>query len=114
MLLALLEDLQNSGRVFLYGLTDGGPAGLIYGYISCWFGYFTVVASLAELASMYVHNLKLQNINNTVRAPTAGGQYHWVYLLSPPSWRNFLSYMTGMPPSGSLFQCISLIYTLVS
>ncbi|KAI4261391.1 MAG: hypothetical protein L6R42_003407 [Xanthoria sp. 1 TBL-2021] len=28
-------------------------------------------------------------------APTAGGQYHWVYLLSPPAWRNFLSYLTG-------------------
>ncbi|KAL8758371.1 MAG: hypothetical protein Q9199_001546 [Rusavskia elegans] len=66
--------------VFVYGLTDGGPAGLVYGYLFCWFGYFTVVASLAELASM---------------APTAGGQYHWVYLLSPPAWRNFLSYLTG-------------------
>ena len=41
-----------TGRVFVYGLTNGGPAGLIYGYLFCWFGYFTVVASLAELASM--------------------------------------------------------------
>src|SRR5690349_14354021 len=39
---------------FIYGLTDGGPAGLIYGYLFCWFGYFMVVASLAEMVSMYV------------------------------------------------------------
>ena len=36
----------------MYGLTDGGPAGLIYGYLFCWLGYFTVVASMAELVSM--------------------------------------------------------------
>lgn len=28
-------------------------------------------------------------------APTAGGQYHWVHMLSPKSTRNFLSYITG-------------------
>ncbi len=38
--------------VFVYGLTDGGPAGLIYGYLFCWLGYFAVVASLAEMVSM--------------------------------------------------------------
>ena len=40
--------------VFVYGLTDGGPAGLVYGYLFCWVGYFTVVASLAEMVSMFV------------------------------------------------------------
>lgn len=39
--------------VFVYGLTDGGPAGLVYGYLFCWLGYFAVVASLAEMVSMY-------------------------------------------------------------
>lgn len=38
--------------VFVYGLTDGGPAGLVYGYLFCWAGYFAVVASLAEMVSM--------------------------------------------------------------
>jgi choline transport protein len=38
--------------VFVYGLTDGGPAGLVYGFLFCWVGYFTVVASLAEMVSM--------------------------------------------------------------
>jgi choline transport protein len=38
--------------VFIYGLEDGGPAGLVYGYLLCWFGYFTVVASMAEMISL--------------------------------------------------------------
>lgn len=29
------------------------------------------------------------------RAPTAGGQYHWIYLLAPDSSKKFLSYVTG-------------------
>lgn len=29
------------------------------------------------------------------RAPTAGGQYHWVCMLAPRSIRNFVSYLTG-------------------
>ena len=49
-----LLDLGTDGAysVFVYGLTDGGPGGLVYGYIFCWLGYFAVVASLAELVSM--------------------------------------------------------------
>jgi len=38
--------------VFVYGLEDGGPAGLVYGFLLCWFGYFTVVASMAEMISL--------------------------------------------------------------
>lgn len=45
--------------IFNVGLQDGGPAGLIYGFLFCWIGYTAVVASLAELVSMI---------------PTSGGQ----------------------------------------
>jgi len=38
--------------VFVYGLTDGGPAGLVYGYLFCWVGYLAVAASLGEMLSM--------------------------------------------------------------
>jgi hypothetical protein len=38
--------------VFLYGFQNGGPAGLIYGYLFCWAGTLATVASLAEMASM--------------------------------------------------------------
>ncbi|KAE9362924.1 amino acid transporter [Stipitochalara longipes BDJ] len=66
--------------VFLYGFENGGPAGLIYGYLFCWVGTLAAMASLAEMASMM---------------PLAGGQYHWVSILAPPSSAKFLSYITG-------------------
>lgn len=28
--------------------------------------------------------------------PTAGGQYHWAAMLSPPRWRAVISWTTGM------------------
>jgi hypothetical protein len=33
------------------------------------------------------------------RAPTAGGQYHWISELSPRKYQKKLSYITGMPPA---------------
>lgn len=44
------------------GLVNGGLAGLFWGYIWTFIGFFSIVMSLAEMASM---------------APTSGGQYHW-------------------------------------
>jgi kynureninase len=35
-----------------YGLTDGGPGGMIYTYIGGIAGFSTVVLSMAEMASM--------------------------------------------------------------
>ncbi|KAL2424571.1 Choline transport protein [Exophiala dermatitidis] len=78
--------------VFVYGLTDGGLAGLIYGYLFCWVGYLAVVASLAEMVSM---------------APTAGGQYHWTFLFAPQSCRNFLSFITGWQSVLSWQACLA-------
>ena len=39
--------------VFTYGLSNGGPAGLVYGYIFCFIGTLAVVASLAELMARW-------------------------------------------------------------
>ncbi|TKA63262.1 hypothetical protein B0A55_09621 [Friedmanniomyces simplex] len=44
-------------------ITNGGTAGLFWGFIIVAIGYALVYASLAEMSSM---------------APTSGGQYHWV------------------------------------
>ncbi|KAL9628228.1 MAG: hypothetical protein Q9164_007354, partial [Protoblastenia rupestris] len=63
-----------------YALVNGGPVGLLYGFIFCFAGSMATCASLAELVSM---------------APTSGGQYHWVAILAPPQYRNFLSWITG-------------------
>ncbi|KAI1391129.1 putative GABA permease [Hypoxylon trugodes] len=61
-------------------LLNGGPAGVIWGYLIVWVGTLSTFTVLSELASM---------------APTAGGQYHWVAMLAPDSSRRFLSYITG-------------------
>ncbi|KAI9660069.1 MAG: hypothetical protein M1821_001421 [Bathelium mastoideum] len=65
---------------FSLGLQNGGPAGLLYGFLIAWAGTLSVFISMGELSSM---------------VPTAGGQYHWVNILSPRSTRKFLSYVTG-------------------
>lgn len=90
-------------RLLSAGLTDGGTAGLIWGFVGVSIGFTLVYASIAEMASMYVgvyttkekqkyHVLELTDEN---RAPTAGGQYHWVSEFAPRTGQKFLSYITG-------------------
>ncbi|KAJ5669389.1 hypothetical protein N7462_010459 [Penicillium macrosclerotiorum] len=62
------------------GLTDGGTAGLLWGFLGVCLGFTLVYASIAEMASM---------------APTAGGQYHWVSEFAPRISQKYLSYITG-------------------
>ena len=38
--------------VFQAGLANGGPSGLVYGYIFEWLGVVSQVLGMAELASM--------------------------------------------------------------
>ncbi|KAF2277833.1 amino acid transporter [Westerdykella ornata] len=64
----------------VFSLSNGGTAGLIWGYLIVMVGFGFVVASLAEMASM---------------APTSGGQYHWVSEFAPPTCQKFLSYLVG-------------------
>ena len=64
----------------LFGLLNGGKAGLVWGYLFCWAGYCLVFASVAEMASI---------------SPTSGGQYHWVSEFAPRSCQRFLSWLVG-------------------
>ncbi|KAI1337249.1 amino acid/polyamine transporter I [Xylariaceae sp. FL0016] len=66
--------------LFLSGLQNGGPSGILYGFILVWIGTISVFTTLSELASM---------------APTSGGQYHWVSMMAPPAYRRFLGFVTG-------------------
>lgn len=77
---ALLATWEVALGVISTGLFNGGPAGIIYGYIFVWVGNISVFASLYELLSL---------------APTSGGQYHWVAMLAPSWCSKFLSYLTG-------------------
>ncbi|GAB7354834.1 hypothetical protein MBLNU459_g5215t1 [Dothideomycetes sp. NU459] len=64
----------------VFSLTNGGPAGAIWMYLVCCIGLLLSTISLAEMASM---------------APSAGGQYHWISELAPPSTQKILSYIIG-------------------
>lgn len=48
---------------------------------------------------------------NSSRAPTAGGQYHWVSEFAPPRHQKFLSYIVGTGDPYSRFIMKSLIRT---
>ena len=76
----ILVTWDGSLLLFTTGLTNGGSAGLVCGYLLVWIESIAVFTTMAELASM---------------APTAGGQYHWVWMLASPPCRKFLSYIMG-------------------
>ncbi|EDN92338.1 hypothetical protein SS1G_08201 [Sclerotinia sclerotiorum 1980 UF-70] len=63
-----------------FGLQNGGPAGLIYGYLAAWAGSMLQALVMAEMSSMI---------------PLAGGPFNWVAILSPPWCKKFLSYLAG-------------------
>lgn len=66
--------------LFAQGLDNGGPAGLVYGYIIASLSTLSVYSVISELASI---------------APIASGQYYWVYILAPPRYKKALSYVVG-------------------
>ncbi|KUJ09660.1 amino acid transporter [Mollisia scopiformis] len=66
--------------IFSQGLDNGGPAGLVYGFLIAWLSTLSVYTVISELASM---------------APIAGGQYYWVYILAPTRYKKFSSYIIG-------------------
>jgi len=64
-------------------LPSGGPASVLWGLVTAAVCNLCLSASLAEFLSAY---------------PTAGGQYHWVAILSSGSWHRWmpiLSWVTG-------------------
>ena len=66
-------------------------------YIVTFGGLFCAVLSMAEMASMYKSppSFHLRRSNKKLRAPTTGGQYHWVSEFAPRSSQKFLSYLVG-------------------
>jgi choline transport protein len=66
--------------LFSQGFNNGGPAGLVYGFLIAWSSTLSVYTVISELASM---------------APIAAGQYYWVYMLAPARYKVFSSYIIG-------------------
>ncbi|KAL9129691.1 MAG: hypothetical protein Q9217_001933 [Psora testacea] len=61
-------------------LPSGGPTSVIWGLVTAGVCNLCLAASLAEFLSAY---------------PTAGGQYHWVAVISWKPWVPLLSWITG-------------------
>ncbi|KAK3683065.1 hypothetical protein LTR37_020603 [Vermiconidia calcicola] len=61
-------------------LPSGGPIAVIWGLVTAGICNLSLAASLAELLSAF---------------PTAGGQYHWAAMISPPSLKRGISWITG-------------------
>jgi amino acid transporter len=88
----------------LFGLLDGGTAGLIWGYLICWAGYCMVFASIAEMASIsptsggeFDRHIPAHNFETQSNPWLAFlGQYHWVSEFAPRSSQRFLSWLVGM------------------
>ncbi|KUJ13411.1 choline transport protein [Mollisia scopiformis] len=86
-------------------LPNGGPAGAIYSFVLVWAGMLCVFTTIGEMTSI---------------APTSGGQYYWVAMLAPKSYRKFLSYITGWitligwqaVTASTLYICATLIQGL--
>ncbi|KAI6047537.1 amino acid/polyamine transporter I [Pisolithus marmoratus] len=66
--------------VLVYGIPNGGPAAMVWGWLVASTLIFSTGLSIAELASA---------------APTAGGVYFWTHSLAPPRWRNLLCWLVG-------------------
>ncbi|ETN44498.1 uncharacterized protein HMPREF1541_10168 [Cyphellophora europaea CBS 101466] len=63
------------------GFLAGGPVTIIYGLVVATFVIGCCCLSMAELSAKY---------------PTAGGQYHWTYIVAPKSVNRGASYAAGL------------------
>lgn len=78
--LTLLASWEAIGGALGAGLTAGGPASLVYGYLFVFTGVLSCAASIAEMASM---------------CPISGAQYHWTYMFAPMKWRVIITFIQG-------------------
>ncbi|OBT51789.1 hypothetical protein VE04_09993 [Pseudogymnoascus sp. 24MN13] len=77
---AILNSWPVLAAALSLALSSGGPSSVIWGLITAGVCNLSLAASLAEFLSAY---------------PTAGGQYHWVVVISWKKWVPILSWVTG-------------------
>ncbi len=77
---AILNSWTALGASLSLALPSGGPDAVIWGLIVAGICNLCLAASLSEFLSAY---------------PTAGGQYHWVAVISWKRWVPILSWITG-------------------
>ncbi|PSK34494.1 GABA-specific permease [Elsinoe australis] len=77
-----------------YTLANGGIAGTVWMFVATCFGMFTVMLSMAEMASM---------------TPSSGAQYHWVSEFAPARCQKFLSFTVGWLAVLGWESCMTLV-----
>ncbi|KAF2689666.1 amino acid transporter [Lentithecium fluviatile CBS 122367] len=78
--LCLMATWEALSTVIATALLTGGAPCLFWNFLLSIMCTIAIALSLGEIASIY---------------PTAGGQYHWVAALSPPSTRSVASWFSG-------------------
>jgi hypothetical protein len=63
--LAVDVHTYHANRLLAAGLTDGGTAGLIWGFVGVSIGFTLVYASISEMASMYVTACEIKQANSS-------------------------------------------------
>ncbi|GMK58120.1 hypothetical protein CspeluHIS016_0501520 [Cutaneotrichosporon spelunceum] len=77
---SIMGIVPSIASTIFYNLPYGGPVGMIWGWLLAACFIATVGLAMGDLASSM---------------PTSAGLYYWTYKLSPPKYRNFLSWMVG-------------------
>lgn len=80
MAFAVLNSWTVLGASLSLALPSGGPSCVLWGLITAGLGNLCLAASMAEFLSAF---------------PAAGGQYHWVAVVSPKAYMAPLSWFTG-------------------
>ncbi|KIM88000.1 hypothetical protein PILCRDRAFT_814677 [Piloderma croceum F 1598] len=77
---SIISIITGIPSLFHYGLTTGGPAVMVWGWVVGAFFTFSVGLSMAEICSAH---------------PTSGGPYYWSAMLAKPKSAPFASWITG-------------------
>ena len=108
MAFAILNSWSVLAASLSLSLSSGSPLAAIWGLVSAGICNLCLAVSLAEFLSAY---------------PTAGGQYHWVAIISPRAYSRRLAWLTGwitvfgwiaVTASGSLLGSQLVVSTIAS
>ncbi|PCH34841.1 APC amino acid permease [Wolfiporia cocos MD-104 SS10] len=104
---SIISVITGVSSLFLYGLTTGGPAVMVWGWVVVAFFTMAVGLAMGEVCSAH---------------PTSGGPYFWAAMLSKPENAAFASWITGWfnllgqvaVTTGISFACATFISTLAT
>jgi hypothetical protein len=77
---SIISVITGIPSLFYYGLTTGGPAVMVWGFVVVAFFTMLVGLAMAEICSTH---------------PTSGGPYFWAAMLAPPKRAPLASWVTG-------------------